>query len=75
MQSILLQASAEAVGFLVVLIISIAIFFAIRGILLWYWKVDAILKNQEETNRLLKVIAGNLVSKKCPDSNPDNEIV
>jgi hypothetical protein len=29
------------------------IFLALRAILLWYWKVDIIVKNQEEQIRLL----------------------
>lgn len=42
---------------IITIVISIVLFFIFRGIMLWYWKVDVIIKNQEETNRLLNVIA------------------
>lgn len=57
---ILLQAAlgASAIGlglvpFLIMLAIGIGLFLLFRGFMLWYWKVDSIVKNHQETNRLL----------------------
>jgi predicted permease len=38
----------------VYLVIWVLFFLLIRWILLWYWKVNIIVKNQEETNSLLQ---------------------
>lgn len=38
---------------IVVIAISIVLFVALRQLMLWYWKVDTIIKNQELTNKLL----------------------
>lgn len=43
-------------GVIITFIICIVIFLIIRSILLWYWKVDVILKNQEQQTALLKQI-------------------
>jgi len=57
---ILLQSAArfEVGGALTILIIGVAIFVGIfslgRAILLWYWKVDVIVKNQEYQTSLLE---------------------
>jgi len=55
---IVLQASNDSsmsllIEFLVGLLISLVIFLVIRSIVLWYWKIDVIVKNQEEQIRLL----------------------
>ncbi|WP_229738780.1 hypothetical protein [Parapedobacter pyrenivorans] len=75
MNAILLQSSSSQgiVLPLVVLAFSILLFFAIRGVFLWYWKVDIILKNQEETNRLLRGIARHLESRSDSTTRLDNE--
>ena len=44
------------IGFLIALVISIVIFLIIRGILLWYWKIDVIVKNLEEQTSSLKLL-------------------
>ena len=57
---ILLQSAARfaAGGALTILIIGLAVFIGIfflgRAILLWYWKVDVIVKNQEYQTSLLE---------------------
>lgn len=33
---------------------AIGLFFVLRFAMLWYWRIDTIVTNQEETNRLLK---------------------
>ena len=38
---------------IIVLVICVLLFLALRQVMLWYWKVDTIIKNQELTNKLL----------------------
>jgi uncharacterized protein YpmB len=40
-------------AFLLAVAIFLGIFLIIRGIMLWYWKIDVIVKNQEEQTMLL----------------------
>lgn len=42
----------------VILICLVALFFIVRGINLWYWRVDERISNQKEIIRLLRKIAG-----------------
>lgn len=42
----------------VVLPFSVALFFALRWVNLWYWKINDFKEGQEEQIRLLKKIAG-----------------
>jgi hypothetical protein len=46
------QSSANATGGLLtglfIIGISVLVFFALRQVMLWYWKVEKVLKNQEE---------------------------
>jgi hypothetical protein len=57
---VLLQAGG-GIGFsqLIIALLSIGffvlIFFALRGLMLWYWKVDAIVSNQTAQTELLKM--------------------
>lgn len=41
-----------------ILALIIAVFFLGRALFLWYFKVNDIIKNQNEQNRLLRKIAG-----------------
>ncbi|WP_316815461.1 hypothetical protein [Pedobacter nyackensis] len=43
-----------SLGLILSLVITILIFLALRSIMLWYWKVETMLQNQEETNQLLR---------------------
>ena len=36
--------------------IFIIVFIVLRSLMLWYWRVDTIVENQEKTNLLLKQI-------------------
>lgn len=36
----------------------VVLFFVIRELMLWYWKVNTMVQNQQEQIRLLKKIAG-----------------
>lgn len=75
---ILLQAPADTglslVSFLIALAIMLGIFLLLRAVVLWYWKVDTIVKNQEETNRLLRSINATLErqndDRKTSSTNP-----
>jgi hypothetical protein len=44
----------ELIVFLIIIAICICIFLALRALVLWYWKVDRIVTNQEIQNRLLQ---------------------
>lgn len=71
MKPILLQVSVEEfIAFIFALVVAIGLFLAIRGIVLWYWKVDTIVKNQEETNHLLRAMVRTLESKNDSSSSP-----
>ncbi|MDR3695931.1 hypothetical protein [Mucilaginibacter sp.] len=55
---IILQAAsgpifASFIGILLVLAVCIGIFLVFRSIMLWYWKIDVIVKNQEQQIALL----------------------
>lgn len=43
----------EFIGILIGAVICVLIFLALRQVVLWYWKVEDIIKNQELTNKLL----------------------
>lgn len=45
---------------LFVIAIFVGIFLLLRSIVLWYWKVDEVIKNQQESNKLLETIAAKL---------------
>jgi large-conductance mechanosensitive channel len=48
---------ADFITVIVFIFISIMVFLAIRNIMLWYWKVNDILQNQEKQTILLAEIA------------------
>jgi len=58
------QANAEMIGtplggfvmFLLGLTVFLIIFLALRQVVLWYWKVETLLKNQNEQTRILTSI-------------------
>lgn len=55
-QTLLLYVPNEGLSLIeliIVLAIFIAIFLALRNVMLWYWKVNAIVKNQETIIDLL----------------------
>ena len=39
-----------------IIIAVILVFLIIRSILLWYWKIDKIVENQQQQNKLLELI-------------------
>lgn len=49
-------AAGSIAGGLFTLTVMLVLFLILRGLMLWYWKVDKILKNQQETNDLLRSI-------------------
>ncbi len=42
------------VNSIIAVVIGIVVFIALRELLLWYWKIPEIIKNQKETNFLLR---------------------
>jgi len=47
------------IGLITYLVIIALIAYLIRNIILWYFKIDVMVKQNDETNRLLKKIAEN----------------
>jgi ABC-type phosphate transport system auxiliary subunit len=47
-----------ATSFIVIAVISLLLFLAVRELMAWYWKINTIIKNQEIQIHLLKKIAG-----------------
>ncbi|MDR6943024.1 hypothetical protein [Mucilaginibacter pocheonensis] len=84
---ILLQSTGapEIITILIVFGIAIVIFLVIRSLMLWYWKVDVVLNNQEaqtsllqkqnnliqEQNELLKLFIANRLAKETAGSNDE----
>lgn len=52
------------------LVVVIVLFLVLRSIVLWYWKVNALLENQNKGNLLLVKILGELKPIN-PNSEPD----
>jgi len=47
---------------IIIIIVVVLLFLLFRKIMLWYWKIDVIVKNQEEQTRILKKLNDNLTS-------------
>ncbi|MGV6947007.1 hypothetical protein [Sphingobacterium kyonggiense] len=63
MRNILLQATGDnsaMVGMIAFAIVMILLFIALRGLVLWYYKLDVISKNLEEQTKLLNDISEKL---------------
>lgn len=58
------SAIGTLVGFLLGLAFLAFLFLILRQVMLWYWKVDKIVKNQEEQNNLLRAIYNSLEENK-----------
>lgn len=43
----------DLIGVIIAIGAGILLFLALREVMLWYWKVDTIIKNQEINNKLL----------------------
>lgn len=41
-------------GLIIFLLITLGLFFLLRSIMLWYWKIDTLVKNQEDQKKLMK---------------------
>jgi len=46
----------EPTVLIITISIGIILFFILRGVNLWYWKINDLIKNQEENNNLLEKI-------------------
>lgn len=51
------------------ILIMVGVFILCREVLCWYWKVNKMVKNQEEIIRLLKIIA----SKKHDENHKESD--
>lgn len=73
MKGYLLQAANDdpaIFAYVFVLLLAIAVFFATRGLFLWYWKIDVMVKNQTEQTKILQGILRKLES--WNDNKDDN---
>lgn len=52
-------------------LIAIFLFFVLRGVLLWYWKIYTIVDNQDKQTKLLEEIVKKLGNRK--ESSERNE--
>lgn len=62
MKSVLLQASGDPAifAYIFALVIIIGAFFALRSVILWYYKLDSISKNLDDQTKLLTEISSKL---------------
>jgi hypothetical protein len=44
----------QTIVLIIILAISIFLFFVLRGAMLWYWNIDVIVKNQEEQKKIMR---------------------
>ena len=49
-------AAPELIILIIGLVITVLIFLAIRAIMLWYWRINEIIANQQKTNLYLEVL-------------------
>jgi len=61
----------ESTVLIISIVIGISLFFILRGVNLWYWKINDLIKNQEENIDLLKKIFIQLGGKSS-DQKPKN---
>lgn len=47
---------SEIIAMLIILSIGLLVFLAMRAIMLWYWKIDIIIENQEKQTAAMKAI-------------------
>jgi hypothetical protein len=46
----------DLASFFFILVFSALFFLAIRGLLIWYWKINDLIQNQYSQNRILRSI-------------------
>ena len=46
----------DSTTLIITISIGIILFFMLRGVNLWYWRINDLIKNQEENNNLLEKI-------------------
>jgi hypothetical protein len=40
-------------GVIIFFVVVVGLFFLVRSIMIWYWKIDVLVKNQEDQKRLM----------------------
>jgi len=64
--------------YLTVLVVCVVLFFLLRYVNLWYWKINNIIDNQEKTNKLLgqlvELMGGETKSEVVEPHEPVKEI-
>ncbi|WP_152439724.1 hypothetical protein [Arcticibacter svalbardensis] len=67
--------AGPVIGILIGLALCVGLFLVLRSLMLWYWKIDSIVRNQEMTNEILKSISksieeGNKINKQTLNATP-----
>ena len=58
------------VGMIIGLIFAIVVFYLIRGLILWYFKIEEITRNQATQNEILKAILRKMEEQKTDTNEP-----
>lgn len=59
-------------SFLLFLMVVIVVFLLLRELIMWYWKINTIITNQNETNKLLKSIFFKLDLVNSENKDPES---
>jgi hypothetical protein len=62
------------ITFITFILITVIIFFAVRQIILWYWRVDHIVNRLDSIDKHLKMIAMKIGTDHNTDIDPDNKL-
>lgn len=52
--NLLTHGFSAVIGLLVYLVFLLALFLLLRSFMLWYWKINVIVKNQEQQTKLME---------------------
>lgn len=71
MNFILLQ-SSNVTAVIITLVVFLILFLVFRGVLLWFWKVDKIVENQETQIKQQQIIIDKLDALNIGDTKVEN---
>lgn len=63
------QVIQPVITFVVIAAIGLVLFLAVRAIMLWYWRIDSIIENQEKQIEALKAILKRLTPQEAHKQN------
>lgn len=71
--SILLNDNDKALFPILAIAEAVGLFFALRELMLWYWRINETLKEQQQTNRLLSALLEHHGAKLPVTPNPKSK--